>query len=451
VGGSGIDPARVAALKEREDAAFVAGRPRSQELWAAGRSVMPNGVPMSWLRTSYDHPPLFVASAAGSRLRDVDGHEYADFNIADMSMFTGYGPAPVAEAVARQVAAGSQYLLPTEDSIWVAGELGRRYGLPLWQFTLAATSANTEVIRVARSLTGRDKVLFFDGKYHGHFDEVLVELEDGRLVPEEHGLPRDVADRTVIVPFNDLDALERALAAGDVAAVITEPALTNNVGLLLPDEGFHAGLRELTRRTGTLLVYDETHTQVVGPGGLTRQWDLQPDVVTVGKSIAAGIPLGAYGMTEEVASVLQRPGGRDDDKPQVAVGGTLFGNPLSMAAARATMSEVLTDDAYAHSQALGARLADGLEGIVSRAGLPWTTHRFWPRSGLSFSPAMPRTATEALATLDVPLRRLMRVHLANRGVWDAIVGAGPTCSVAATDEDVDRYVAAFGKLVEQLV
>jgi glutamate-1-semialdehyde 2,1-aminomutase len=151
-----VDPARVASLKEREDAVFVRERPRSQELWASGRAVMPNGVPMSWLRTSYDHPPLFIESAAGSHLRDVDGHEYADFNIADMSMFTGYGPAPVVEAVSRQVARGSQYLLPTEDSIWVAGELARRYGLPMWQFTLAATSANTEVIRVSRATTGRE-------------------------------------------------------------------------------------------------------------------------------------------------------------------------------------------------------------------------------------------------------------------------------------------------------
>ena len=450
MGGSGVDPARVAALKEREDARFVELRPRSQELWAAGRAVMPNGVPMSWLRTSYDHPPLFIESASGSRLRDVDGHEYADFNIADMSMFTGYGPAPVVEAVSRQVARGAQYLLPTEDSVWVAGELARRYGLPLWQFTLAATSANTEVIRIARSSTGREKVLFFDGKYHGHFDDVLVELEDGRLVPEEAGLPHDLTSRTLVVPFNDLAALERVLADRDVAVVITEPALTNNVGLLMPDEGFHAGLREVTRRTGTWLAYDETHTQVVGPGGLTRRWGLECDVVTIGKSIAAGIPLGAYGMTEDVAAVLQRPGGRDDDKPQVAVGGTLFGNPVSMAAARATMSEVLTDEAYAHTQRLGSRLADGLEQVVSAAGLEWTVHRFWPRSGLSFSPTLPRTASEARESLDVPFRRLLRVHLANRGVWDAIVGAGPTCSVSATEGDVDAYLAAFADLVGEL-
>jgi glutamate-1-semialdehyde aminotransferase len=367
-----------------------------------------------------------------------------------MSMFTGYGPAPVVEAVSRQVARGSQYLLPTEDSIWVAGELARRYGLPLWQFTLAATSANTEVIRIARSSTGREKVLFFDGKYHGHFDDVLVELEDGHLVPEENGLPRDVTARTLVVPFNDLDAVERALATQEVAVVITEPALTNNVGLLMPDDGFHEGLREVTRHTGTLLAYDETHTQVVGPGGLTRRWDLLPDFVTVGKSIAAGIPLGAYGMTEEVAAVLQRPRGRDDDKPQVAVGGTLFGNPLSMAAARAAMGEVLTDDAYARSQRLGARLADGIAEAVAGSGLAWTTHRFWPRSGLTFAPAMPRNATEAMESFDVPLRTLMRVYLANRGVWDAIVGAGPTCSVAATDEDVDAYVVALAELMSEL-
>jgi glutamate-1-semialdehyde 2,1-aminomutase len=199
------------------------------------------------------------------------------------------------------------------------------------------------------------------------------------------------------------------------------------------------------------LAYDETHTQVVGPGGLTRRWALEPDFVTVGKSIAAGIPLGAYGMTEEVADVLQRPGGRDDDKPQVAVGGTLFGNPVSMAAARAAMGSVLTDDAYAHTQRLGARLADGISEVVAGVGLPWTTHRFWPRSGLSFSPALPRTATEALTDFDVPLRRLMRVYLANRGVWDAIVGAGPTCSVAATEADVDAYLAALSELLGELV
>jgi glutamate-1-semialdehyde 2,1-aminomutase len=446
-----IDPGRVRHLKDREDAAFVAARPRGQLLWKQGHAVMPNGVPMSWMRTSYDHPPLFVEDASGARFRDVDGHEYSDFNIADMSMFTGYGPEAVVEAVSRRTARGGQFLLPTEDSIWVAAELGRRYGLPLWQFTLAATSANTEVIRVARQFTGRETVLFFEGKYHGHLDEALVEPGAHGLVAEEAGLPHDVTARTILVPFNDLDELERVLASRQVAVVITEPALTNNVGLLMPDDGFHAGLRELTRSSGTLLAYDETHTQVVGPGGLTSRWNLEPDLVTVGKSIAAGVAMGAYGMTHDVAAVLQRTDGRDDDKAQVAVGGTLFGNPVSMAAARATMAEVLTDQNYAHTQMLGTRLADGLQSLAASASLDWTVHRFWPRSGLSFAPTMPRTAAEALTTFDVPLRRLMRVYLANRGVWEAIVGAGPTCPVPATVEDVDRYLSAFSDLLHELV
>lgn len=447
---SGISPATIADLKAREDRRFAESHGRSIALWERAKPVMPNGVPMSWLRSSYDHPPLFVDTGKGAHFLDVDGNDYADFNIADMSMFAGYAPEPVVEAVSRRFGTGSQFLLPTEDSIWVAEELARRYRLPSWQFTISATQANTEVIRVARVVTGRDKVLFFDGKYHGHFDEVLVELDDGHLVPGEIGLPRDVTSKTAIVQFNDLEALREALETREIAIVITEPVLTNNVGLLLPDDGFHEELRRLTRETGTLLAYDETHTQVVGPGGLTRMWDLHPDVVTVGKSLAGGIPMGAYGMTSEVAEVLDRPAGRDDEKPLVATGGTLFGNALQMASARATMEQVLTPEAYAHTQVLGGRLADGIEAVIASAGLAWTTHRFWPRSGITFAPTMPRNALESYADFDVPLRRLMRVYLANRGIWDAIVGAGPTCAVPAGEDDLAAYVSAFGELVGEL-
>lgn len=446
----GIDHTKVAELKAREDERWARAHTRSAELWERAKPVMPNGVPMSWLRTSYDHPPLFADDAAGGHFRDVDGNDYADFNIADMSMFGGYAQPAVVDAVARRMAAGNQFMLSTEDAIWVAEELRRRYGMARWQFTSSATHANTEAIRVARVATGRDKTLFFEGKYHGHFDEVLVEMRDGRLVPEEAGLPRDVTTKTALIPFNDLGALSDALETREIAVVITEPVPTNNQGLLLPVEGFHDQLRAITRATGTLLAFDETHTQVVGAGGLTALWGLEPDIVTVGKSIAGGVPLGAYGMTPEVAQVLERPMGRDDEAPLVATGGTLFGNALSMAAARATMAEVLTPEAYTHTHRLGARLADGLEAVVARAGLPWTVHRFWPRSGVTFAPDMPLDARQAEATFDVPLRRLSRVYLGNRGVWDAIVGAGPTCSVPATQEDVDRYVGAFGDLVDEL-
>ena len=445
-----FDRERLQRIKDREDAAFVAARPRSAELWTKAKDSMPNGVPMSWHRTSYDHPPLYVAEGKGARFRDVDGNEYSDFNIADMSMFGGYAPEPVVEAIARRAAQGTQFLLPGEDALWVAEELGRRYGLPKWQFTLAASQANTEAIRVARALTGRDKVLFFDGKYHGHFNEALVDLQDGVLVPEEGGLPRDVTAKTTIVQFNDPQVLRQALEPRDVAIVITEPALTNNVGLLLPEPGFHEALRASTRETGTVLAYDETHTQVVGPGGFTEMWNLEPDVVTIGKSIAGGVALGAYGMSEAVAETLQRPAGRFDEKEAIATGGTLFGNPLSMAAARATMGEVLTDGAYAHTQVLGAMLADGIEKTIGDTGLPWTTHRFWPRSGVTFAPAMPKNALEAYAAKDLQLSLTLRVYLANRGVWEAIVGAGPTCAVPATGEDVERYLEAFGSFIQEL-
>ena len=443
-----IPRARIHEIKAREDAAFVRARPRSAALWARARGSMPNGVPMSWHRTSYDHPPLFVAEGRGARFRDVDGIEYSDFNIADMSMFGGYAPDQVVDAVARRAALGTQFLLPNEDAIWVAEELGRRYRMPRWQFTLSATHANIEAIRVARVRTGRAKVLFFEGKYHGHFDDVLVERgPDGGLVPEEGGLPTGVTERTKLVPFNDPEALSAALEPRDVAIVITEPALTNNVGLLLPQGGYHEHLRSITRATGTLLGYDEIHTQVVGSGGLTAMWDLDPDLVTIGKSIAGGVPLGAYGMTEELSEVVAADGDRGGE---VATGGTLFGNPLSMAAARATMGEILTPEAYAHTHALGTRLADGIEAAIGEVGLPWTAHRFWPRSGVTMAPRMPRDAAEADASKDVELLVTARVYLANREVWEAIVGAGPTCSVPASDEDVDRYLDGYADLLREL-
>jgi glutamate-1-semialdehyde 2,1-aminomutase len=449
---SGVDRALVKSLKDTEDGRFRDRHPLSAALLARGRGSMPNGVPMAWLVGSYHHLPMWVVEGRGARFTDVDGHTYHDFNIADMSMFCGYAPEPLVRAVSAQVARGNQFLLPNEDAIVVSEELARRFGLPKWQYTSSATHANTEAIRVARVVTGRDRVLMFDGKYHGHFDEALVELDDdGRLVPEERGVPADVVEGTVLVPFNDTVALAQALERRDVAVVLTEPAITNNVGLLLPDDGFHAELRRLTRETGTLLAIDETHTQVVGPGGLTAQWGLAPDFVTVGKSIAGGLPFGAWGMTEEVAGVLEQRKGPDGERSNlVATGGTIFGNALAMAAARAVMTEILVPDAYAHTQRLGARLAGGMRASVRRHGLPWHIHHLGPRSGYTFQPVPIRSAAEGRAAADDLLTRLVRVWLANRGVWEAIVGAGPVCPVPAEDEDVDAYLAGWDSLLDAL-
>jgi glutamate-1-semialdehyde 2,1-aminomutase len=447
-----VDRDLVRRLKAREDERFLAEHPLSADLRKRGSAVMPNGVPMSWLRGSYHHEPMWVAHAKGARFTDVDGHTYADFNIADMSMFCGYAPEPLVRAVSDVMARGHQFLLPVEDAIIVAEELGRRFGLPKWQFTLSASQANTEAIRAARVATGRDKVLMFDGKYHGHFDDALVELDAaGNVVPEEVGLPRDVVSHTRIVPFNDTDALAQALGEGDVAVVLTEPALTNNNGLIPPDPGFHEAIRDLTRRAGVLLALDETHTQVVGPGGLTKMWGLQPDLVTSGKSIAGGVPFGAWGATEEVAGLLEQDKGAEGEHHgTVATGGTLFGNALSLAAARATMLEILTPEAYAHTQRLGARLAAGMRASVDRVGLPWHIHHLASRSGYTFQPEPVRNAAEARACADLLLVQLIRVWLANRGVWEAIVGAGPVCSVPAAEADVDAYVSAWDDLVHEL-
>jgi glutamate-1-semialdehyde aminotransferase len=347
---------------------------------------------------------------------------------------------------------GSQFLMPTEDAIEVAEELGRRWGLPKWQFTLSATAANTEAIRLSRHATGRPAIVTFDGKYHGHADELLVALEKGRTVPELGGLPPGVETHVRVVPYNDLDAVARALEPGDVACLLAEPALTN-VGVVMPDEGFHAALRTLTRDAGTVLVVDETHTLICGRGGLVRRWGLEPDVVVLGKSIGGGVAIGAYGATEEIASRLRAvdeyrgPGVGEDE---VATGGTLFGNPLQLAAARAALTEVLTDDAYERTARLGARLSDGIETVARSAGLPWIAHRLFPRAGYAFDGVLSRTGAAARAAHESELWRVLRLWMANRGVWEAMEWAGPAVSVAATDADVDRYLDVLEGLVGEL-
>jgi glutamate-1-semialdehyde 2,1-aminomutase len=448
-----LDPARIQALKEREDARFAAGRPRSLELRAQARALMPHGVPMSWMASLWDHPPIFVAEGRGAAFTDVDGNSYLDFHIADTSAFCGHAPEPVTRAVAEQAARGAQFQLPTEDALWVAAELARRWSLPRWQFTLSATAANLEAIRLARLATGRDTVLMFDGKYHGHGDDTLVILEGDRGVPEYFGLPAHASKLARIVQFNDLDGLARALEPGDVACVLAEPAMTN-LTVVLPDAGFHEELRRLTHESGTLLVLDETHTLVCGPGGLVERWGLEPDLVTIGKSIGGGVPVGAYGMTDELAERFEAHEtnlpATGDFVPELATGGTLFANPLSMAACRAALGEVLTDDAYERTALLGARLADGIESAAGAAGLDWTAHRLYAKSGYWFGPELPRNALEARAGDDLDLRACLRVALANRGIWDGGSWLGPAVSVAMDEAGVDRYVETLGEVLLEL-
>ncbi len=447
-----VDRRRVGELTERELARFLDERPRNASLLERAARSMPLGVPMAWMASLHGHPPLYMDRGEGAHVFDVDGHRYLDMNIADTSMFCGYGPEPVVRAVSERIRLGSQFLMPNEDAVVVAEELARRWALPKWQFTLSATLANTEAIRFSRFVTGRPMLVTFDGKYHGHGDEMLVTLQDGRTVPENPGLPPGVEARLRIVSFNDADGLAEALEPRDVACVLIEPALTN-VGVVMPDEGFHAAVRDITRETGTVLVVDETHTLICGPGGLVGVWGLDPDIVTLGKSIGGGVAIGAYGMREEIASRLQaidEYGGPGGGEEEVATGGTLFGNPLQMAAARAALLEVLTNDAYERTAALGGRIANGIEAIAGSAGLPWKAHRLFPRSGYAFDGELPRTGAAARGAHDAPLWRLLRLWMANRGVWEAMEWAGPAVSVGVNEADVDHYLDVLGQLVAEI-
>jgi glutamate-1-semialdehyde 2,1-aminomutase len=436
-----LDRNRIGVLHARELARFREERPRSMAMIGRAAEHMPGGVPMAWMASDNDQP-VYIDRGQGAGFTDLDGFSYVDFNASDMAMFCGHANPQIVAAVQEQAARSTQFLLPTPASVEVAEELARRYRVPLWQFTLSATQANTEAIRLARAATGRDVIVLFQGHYHGHFEEGLVDLEDGRTAAVQRGLSKGVTGRVRIAQFNDAAGLRHALEPGDVALVLTEPAMTNTVHLLLPEPGWHEELRALTRRYSTLLAIDETHSHVVGPGGASALWGLRPDVVTIGKAVAGGLPMGAYGVTAELGEQL-------DPARNVATGGTLFGNPLSAAAAKAALTQVLVPAAYAHTTTLGGELADGIERAIESAGLPWTVIRFGPRSGQWYGP-MPRTGAEAHALTDDVLTRLIRIWLANRGVWEALPGAGPTVPVPADRADVTRYLEAYNELLPQL-
>lgn len=443
-----IDRRRIAELRQREDARFVAERPRSIELLQASRQHMPAGVPTQWMALLYAHPPFFVREAKGTYLTDIDGHRYLDMNLADTSMACGYGVEAVAEAVHAQFKRGSQHLLPTEESVIVAGTLAERFGMPYWQFTLSASTANVDAIRIARAFTGRDRILVFDGKYHGMLDETCHAPAANGVEAEVRGLAHDAGKATDIVPYSDLQAAERILARGATACVLVEAAVTNVGGVLMPQPGFLEGLRDLTRRFGAILIIDEAHTYVCAYGGLKRAWGLECDVLVLGKAIAGGIPAGLYGLSDELAAFIERSLAQ---RPGLATGGTLFGNALQIAAIRATLEHVLTEEAHGKAAMLGELLAGGIETGARKRGLPWSAHRLYCRSGYHFAEQLPRTNAEAQAATDSGLRDLMRVYMANRGVWEAIYSASPAVSMAADRADIELYLSIYESCLDELV
>src|SRR6478752_4817870 len=420
-----LDRERLRTLTEAELRAFAGARPRSKALSERAQGALVGGVPMPWMMRWAGAFPVFCAAARGARVTDVDGHEYVDFCLGDTGAMPGHGPSAVVTAVVEQLGRGITTMLPTEDAIWVGEELTRRFGLARWMFTLTATDANRAALRLAREITGRPRVLVYSYCYHGSVDEAFA-------VADGHGGTRSRAGN--VGP------------AVDPAA--TETAMTN-MGIVLPDDGYLDGLRALTRETGTLLIIDETHCLSAGPGGCTAAWGLEPDLLTAGKALAGGVPVGVLGLSDAtVEAMFARPDADYEDTG--GVGGTLAGNPLSAAAMRATLGAVLAEEAYAHTIPLATRFAGGVREVVARHGAPWHVTQLGCRAEYAFTPAPPRNGTQAHAAADHDLERFLHLHALNRGVLLTPFHNMALMSPATTAADVDRHTEVFDEAVSSL-
>ncbi|MEQ1754765.1 MAG: aspartate aminotransferase family protein [Micropepsaceae bacterium] len=437
----------------RERERFASANPRSANLAMAARKSLFGGVPMHWMADWPTPYPLFVDRARDASFVDVDGNEYVDFCLGDTGAMFGHAPQPVADAIREQADRGYTTMLPGPDAIWVGEELSRRFQLPLWQVTATATDANRYALRWARAVTGRSKILVFDGCYHGTVEETMVRLQKGRTVPRagQLGSTANVADTTAVVEFNDVAALEKALASREIAAVLTEPAMTN-IGMVLPDEGFHAALRDLTRRAGTLLIIDETHTISAGHGGWTRKHGLEPDMLVLGKPVAGGIACAVFGVTAEVAARMQeaRAGAATSSHGHSGMGTTLSANAFAMHAMRANLQHVMTVQAYAEMTTRAAYLRAKLTQLLSARGLAWTVTQIGSRCEFQFCANLPRTGREAEAAFHDGLEKCLHLGLLNRGIMITPFHNMMLLSPKTSEADVDRLVASLGEMIDEL-
>jgi glutamate-1-semialdehyde 2,1-aminomutase len=439
-------------LNAREEERFLALHPKSGELFEKAKSVMPGGVPMSWMAKWPGKYPLFVEKASGARFTDVDGNELIDLCLGDTGSMTGHSPWATVSAIKSQLDRGITAMLPTEDSVVVSGELAKRFGLPLWQFTVSATDANRHAIRYARLITGRSKIVVIDRCYHGSVDETFATLDgSGKTVSREGniGAPVPLDMTTRVVEFNDLSAMEAALASGDVAAILMEPAMTN-VGIVLPEEGYLQAVGELAKKCGAVWIIDETHTISVGPGGMTKDLGLAPDMLTIGKSIGGGIPTGTFGMTREIADRIASRVEREVIDTG-GIGGTLAGNALSLASMKATLTEVLTEEAFERMIALGHRWSDGVDSVIKEFSLPWHCNRLGARGEYLFQATAPRTGGEAARAGDFELEQYIHLRLLNDGFLLTPFHNMALISPETTEADVDAHTAAFREMCRELV
>ena len=447
-----VDRKRLGSLLAAERERFAELHPRSRDLYGEARGSLLAGVPMSWMSKWAGGHPVYVAEAEGARVRDVDGNDYVDLCLGDTGAMAGHSPPATVAAVSERLAdrGGAALMLPTEDAAWVGAELARRFTVPLWSFTLSATDANRFAIRLCRQSTGRPKILVFNWCYHGSVDETFITLDGGRPRARQGnvGPPVDPVQTTRVCEFNDLDALEAELAHGDVACVLAEPALTN-IGIVLPEVGYLERLRELTRAAGALLIIDETHTASAGPGGCTAAWGLEPDVVTLGKWLGGGVPVGAYGVSAELAEGIEA----DPDADYVdtgGVGGTLAGNALSLAASRATMGEVLTAEAFERMESLCDRFVAGCEQAIAAHELPWSVVQLGARAEYVFTAPPPRSGAASAAASDPELEDYLHLRLLNEGVLLTPFHNMALMCPATSEDDVDRHTEAFGAALADL-
>ncbi len=447
-----IDRGHLRRLHVREEERFLLLHPKSGELFERAKGVMPGGVPMSWMTKWPGKYPLFVERAKGARFVDVDGNELIDLCLGDTGSMTGHSPRATVDAIKSQLDRGITAMLPTEDALVVSQELSRRFGLPLWQFTVSATDANRHAIRYSRLITNRSKIIVIDRCYHGSVDESFATLDaEGRTVSREGnvGAPVPLDETTRVVEFNDLEGMEKALQKGDVAAILMEPAMTN-VGIVLPDEGYLNAVGELAKKYGAVWIIDETHTISVGPGGMTKELGLTPDILTIGKSIGGGIPTGTFGMTREIADRIATRVEREVIDTG-GIGGTLAGNALSLAAMRATLTQVLTDDAFARMIELGDRWCDGVDAVIARYKLPWHCNRLGARGEYLFQATAPRTGGEAARAGDFELEQYIHLRLLNDGFLLTPFHNMALISPETSESDVDAHTEAFRQMCQELV
>ena len=446
-----IDRQKLAAALKSEEQLFRDIHPKSMLLAQSAKTALLSGVPMPWMTRWPGSFPLHVQQAHGARFIDVDDIEYVDFCLGDTGAMTGHALHAVAQAVSQQAQRGLTTMLPTSDAQWVAQNLAQRFGVAKWQFAISATDANRFVLRFARMLTGRPRIVVHDWCYHGSVDETLV-IRDakGNTIsrPGAIGPQVDPALTTRVVPFNDLVELERVLAIGDIACVLIEPALTN-IGIVLPQDGYIQGVRDITRKYEVLLVIDETHTICAGPGGCTKLWNIDPDFVVIGKTIGGGIPVGAYGMTAEIALHLEAAmTGHDVDVS--GVGGTLSGSALAMSAMKATLSNALTQEDFDQTIPLATRWTQGVERVCVERNLDWHVQQLGCRAEYWFC-TPPVDGAQAAAAVDPMLEAFLHLFCLNRGVLLAPFHNMALMSPFHSAADVDKHTEVFALALDAII